>query len=306
MTIELGVVVVYMVGDGNEGLLDLHLDRLERHTTVPYSIHGSVNRLASRCRETLERRPRVHLHELPPTPLRGTEEHSYYLDRLVTLAIADGATHIVVLHVDSFPIRDGWAEDLAGRLSRSCVFVTLEEINTACLFFTRDFYLQHRPPFLVSPEQRRTSAYRAFTRSADLILRSGTGFGFEAYRNGLSWCSLSKSSSDESGRAGIYDDLLFHLGGALSLTAQLREAPPSSRAPSAGLPSYLERLGVSRFESCLRSARAVLPPRLREHMRSRLGRAFERLIDEPRVRWHVAERNRLLADPESFIESMRG
>jgi hypothetical protein len=307
MTIALGIVVAYMVGDGGEGLLDVHLDRIERHTRVPYVIHGSATRLIASSRLRLEQHPQVRLHDLPPTSLRGAEEHSGYLEPLVAHAIADGATHIAILHVDSFPVRDGWVETLVGTLSNAVAFATIEGIDTACLVFHRDFYLEHRPSFLVARETQRSAAYAAFRRSTGVQLHhSGTGFGFEAHQRHLSWHSMRATSRDRSSGAAIYDDAVFHLKGALSLTRQLEQGGRSPETSARTRPGSLGRLGSRRFERILRAARAVVPSRLREKVRARFPGSASRFIDEPRVLWHAQARDRLLADPDGFIEQLRG
>jgi hypothetical protein len=307
MTIDLAIVVVYMVSDGNEPLLDLHLARIDRHTTVPYAIYGSATRLPSSCRRRLEEHSRVRLQEFPPTPLRGAEEHTYYLDRLVGRAIAGGASHIAILHVDSFPIRDGWVEALSGRLSDSCVFVTMEAVNTACLLFTRAFYLAHRPPFLLSEAEEQSPGYAAFVRETGLHLHhSGTGFAFTAHQEGLSWSTMRQSSRGGPTDAAVYEDLVFHLKGALSLAHLVQQARRSSEVPPRQVPGVLSTLGSSRFEGFLRGARAVIPPRFRRQLRARLGGPIGSLVDEPRLRWHTQTRDRLLEDSDAFIEQLRG
>jgi len=215
---RLGIAVVYLVSKENERLLDLHLSQIERHTQVPYVIYGSVNRLLPQFRTKLERHPKVRLCECPGTDLRGSEEHSFYLERLVRTAIEDGATHVVTLHVDSFPIRLGWAEELAEKLSDSRPFAAPSyRAYTACLFFHQDFYLKYQPTFLLSEVDRSSERYKEFCRKCEHIPDSGIGYCFKAFSEGISWYPLRESNKGDP-RFGffstIYGDLVFHLSSA--------------------------------------------------------------------------------------------
>lgn len=298
---KLGILVVYMVSEEHEKLLELHLRRIEQHTTVPYTIYGSVNRLLPQYRQRLKEHPKVRLHEFPATDLRGPEEHSYYLEHLVRLAIEDGASHMVTLHVDSFPIRDGWVEALIGKLSASCVFSTIAGINTACLVFHRDFYLEYRPTFLLSEEEQHSAEYNRYFQEVRPIIHSGIGYGFKAYQAGLSWYYMRKSSRPaELDGPAIYDDLVFHLRGAVRL----------SDGSSPTIPKLVRRIGYVRFESFQRAIHAITPTRIRLLLRTTFRRSMELLIDQTRIGWQlgdmVSARDQLLKDPASYIEQLRG
>jgi hypothetical protein len=301
MTMKLGILAVYMVREENEKLLELHLSRIEQHTAVPYTIYGSANRLLPKYRQTLKQHPRVRLYRLPATDLRGSEEHSYYLEHLVKLAIEDGASHIVTLHVDSFPIRDGWARALVGKLSESCVFSTIAGINTACLLFHRDFFLKYRPTFLLSEEVQESAEYRKYFQAVTPILHSGIGYGFRAFQEGLSWHSMRKSSRhEELDCPAIYDDLVIHLRGAVRL----------SDVPARRIPKLVRRFGYARFEAFQRAIHAITPTPVRLLFQTKFRRATEMLIDQTRIGWQfgdmIAGRDRLLQDPASYIEQLRG
>src|SRR5262245_41559932 len=118
---RLGIVVVYLVQPDDGPLLDLHLRQIDRCQTVPFVLEARVQRLAPVFRPRLEAQRFVKVCQVPPTELRWGAEHAYYLDRLVEAAISDGATHVVTLHVDSFPIRTGWVEELLQRVTGACV-----------------------------------------------------------------------------------------------------------------------------------------------------------------------------------------
>lgn len=215
---KLGIVVVYLASEENERLLDLHLNQIEKYTKVPYTIYGSANRLLPQFLHKLQQHPEVKICECPTTDLRGAEEHSFYLEHLVKEAIEDGASHIVTLHVDSFPIRSGWVEELANKLSNSCMLATVTfGAYTACLFFQRGFYLKYHPTLLLSETERLSEKYMQFRQGFEHLLHSGIGYCFKAYSEGFT-CSLLKETNKSNARYGffskIYDDIIFHLGSA--------------------------------------------------------------------------------------------
>jgi len=220
---KLGIVVVYLVEEKNKKLLDLHLRQIEEHTRVPYRIYASTNRLSPDFRPRLEQHPHVQICKCPTTTLRGSEENSFYLEHLVKMAIKDNATHLVTLHVDSFPVRSGWAQELAKKLSEQCVLAAImrkedndQKPHPACLFFHRDFYLTYHPTFRVSRFELSSPKYKQYVQEFKHIGDSGVGYGFKTYSEGLSWYPLLKSNRREEHYlfASIYGDLVFHLGSA--------------------------------------------------------------------------------------------
>jgi hypothetical protein len=215
---KLGIAVVYLIKKENEGLLDLHLRQIERHTNVPYTIYGSVNRLLPEFRYKVERHPKVIICKCPTTPLRSDEEQVYYLEHLVREAVEDGCTHVVTLHVDSFPICSGWPKGLASKLSEFSMFTAPFYGNyTACLFFQRDFYLKYRPAFRLSEAELSSEKYKEFCKEFNHIPHAGIGYFFKAYSEGLSWHPLLESNKGNAHFvfvSSIYDDLIFHLNAA--------------------------------------------------------------------------------------------
>jgi hypothetical protein len=305
MTLRLGVVVVYVVEDGQERLLDLHLSRLARHTAAPYTIHGVTVRTGASCRRRLERDPQAVLHDLPPTALRGAAEHSYYLEPLVHAALDGGATHVVTLHLDSFPVRDGWVEHLIERIQPPHAFATVPGISTACLLFPRSFHVAPAPSFLLPPDVLQSGDGERYLRERAPSRHSGIGYGFKAWQNGLTWYEMPLTAGGrshglaEASGAEIHGDLLFHLKGAV----RLRSVTPPE------LPAPLRRLGRARVEAALRLVRAAVPEGARKAVRRRWRPQLEPLIDGSRLRWMAeglrSAAERLDAAPDDYIEELR-
>lgn len=290
---KLGIAVVYLFGEQNERLLDLHLSMIEKHTQVPYTIYGGVNRLRPQYVERLERYPEVRICRCPETDLRRGEEHAFYLDHLIKMALQDGATHIVTFHLDSFPIRDGWAGDLANKLSDTCVFATIDRINTACLFFHRSFFLQHRPKLRPSVEERASLQYRQYIREWDPLEHSGVGYGFKAYCEGLSWHYLKLSGRlDEAYVHGlIHDDVVFHLGGA----TVLGESPP----PVLGVMNGHRYSAL--LDKALQAMESIIPVRGRRFLGAHFRAPVEHLVERPQA---GARRSQLDRARQLLLEEM--
>jgi hypothetical protein len=296
---KLGIIVVYMVKEENEPILTFHLKTIEQYTTVPYTIYGSVNRLLPAFRKQLINHPRIKTFELPYPKFRGKGEHSYYLEQLIQHALQDGVSHIVTLHVDSFPVKPGWAEQLAGELSDSCVLVTIARKNfllqyTACLFFHREFYLTYKPTFHLSEKELSSPQYQQFCREVPHHAGdSGFGYVFKAYSQGLSWKTLRKTSLEVDAHSlstmyhdfgCIYGDLIFHFEGSFR------------RPESLGKKWVLVKLNLPPFFHRLNEIlNPMLPKKISNYIRKRLVRGANASY----------VRREFLKDPESYLNYLR-
>ncbi len=294
---KLGIAVVYLVLPGDEALLDLHLESIERCTQVPFTIYAAVNRLEAPLVERLSANPFVRLCSIPSTEERGSLENAYYLERLIAQAIDDGNTHVATLHVDSFPIRTGWADQLEQRVSSQYAFAAAvrEEDRrgkptTAGLFFPREFYMRYRPRLLLSRADMGSRLGREYAKGLRAPGESGTGYGYAAVREGLQWLELRRTNrtEDHDYYGTIHGDVIFHLGAAAH---DGRSFPGSSDRPRlTGL-----RQAVARW----------LPRSVKEGLR--------RLIPEPLLfpefqaqrRSYDRVKEALLEDPAGYIARLQ-
>lgn len=304
---NLGIVVVYLVREEDEALLELHLRQLDRHTEAPFQIFAAANRLAPRFRRRLQEHPRIRVCDVPDTPLRGYEEHAYYLDRLVPEAIEHGATHVALLNVDSFPIRSGWDRRLAERLSPSCVLAAVMRVENedhkphpSCIFFDRRFYLDARPTALLGEDEMSSAAFARYRSEHPVIADTGIGYGFRLHQRKLDWYPLLRSNRTAGHYiiGSVYGDLIFHLGGAS------RDAKLHIRERQR-LDAIRDRSWISRSFSRLRKLGARLtPPGLRAKLRPYVLPAASRQILAESDRAYRRARERLLADPEAYFDEL--
>ena len=215
------LVVYFLRDDADMGLLQLHCDRVARHTNVPYTIYATANRCSTEAKRLVAAQAHIEMVEVPNTQLRGSAEHGYYLDALLNVALQGPATHMCTLDVDSFPIVDNWIDIVAGELdpgSGVAGVLRLENADTAlahpsCIFGTRDFFERYHPSF--APFPPLTESLRAFLR--DTGQRSDTGIDVVArlWQARLGWGKLLRSNVNDAHylMAGVYGDAIFHLGG---------------------------------------------------------------------------------------------
>jgi len=204
---KLAIAVVYLFDAENERLLDLHLSQIFRYTTVPFTVYAAGLRLPPEYREKLKSHPAVTLCNIPEiTDLPGVE-HAYYLDNLIRIASDEGATHIVTLHLDSFPVSTGWEKELASNLSESTPIATIDGPYTACLFFSADFYREHRPALRISREDRWTPEIQRFAQRTGRNPHSGSNYVFVAEKLGLNVHYLRANANR------VFGEVIFHFGG---------------------------------------------------------------------------------------------
>jgi hypothetical protein len=219
-----------MISEENEQLLQVHLDFLARHTTVPYTIYAVVKSpTRPEIRKSLEQNPRIRIFNIPK-PRSGVPaqqvsyEHSIYLRKLTDIAVEDDITHLAVLHADSFPIKP-WVEELAAKLNDKCPVAAIMRLedhdrkpHCSGMFFSKAFYALYQPTFRLSPKIMDTELYRRYRESHnnEIIGDTGVGFGYRLWLENLNWCPLIRSNKvDDGTMGGIYGDLLYHLGGAV-------------------------------------------------------------------------------------------
>ena len=307
---QLGIVVVYLVNKDDGGLLDLHLEKIEEHTHIPYTIYASTSRLLPHFIARLENHSNIKLCEYPATDLRGFKEHAYYLDRLVQSAIDDGVSHVALLNVDSFPIRTGWAEIMAEHLSDSCLVAAVKRVENLdnkphpCgILLHRDFIVKYNARINLTDDELMSPHCQQYLKETSVISDTGAGYGYKLYAEGLSWYPLLRSNKaqDHYIISGIYGDLIYHLGGA-------------ARGKKIHLPERLQmesRMSnplIRRAYEIVRFIRRMVPDRAQDRFSKYasylLFPSAQKSLNASEDAYAQA-RKQLLESPDSYIQYLR-
>lgn len=299
---RLAILVVYVVRDDDDlPLLDLHLDRIARHTSVPYTIHGAAPRVTPAARARLEAEPDLRLVDLPPTDARGSREHAHYLDGLLPIALESDATHIVTFDVDSFPVIDDWVDRLlAAAPPESGLAGVLREENgdrvlphPSCLFASRELFTRYDLSF--SPDWDGTPEFRRFLRATGQAGDTGIRIAYRLWADDLDWGRLRRTNAVDLHPviAGVYGDAVFHLGATSRGVLFRRDLAPS---PVHRLTMPLERYPARR-PAAVRAKKAVL--------RWTRGPVERRMMQRNRDCYRRV-RAELLADPDALFARLRG
>jgi hypothetical protein len=299
---HLGILVVYALGhDDDIGLLDLHLERVARHTHVRYTVFAVAPRLTDDALAHLLAAPNVVMCDIPSTPRRSSREHGYYLDAMVPLALEAGVSHVCTLDVDSFPIDDGWIDTLldaappetglAGVLREENGDVALP--HPSCIFAPAGFYERHRPSFW--PEPLDTAEYRSFMRATGQSADTGIRLASLLWNEQLPWGKLHRTNAVNMHYllGGIYGDAVFHLGG-ITRGKVFRTDLAGSRLYKLTQP--LEHLPAPTPK--LKDARRKLLRRVRRRANTAMAERNRAVYRELR--------SRLLADAGGLIAELRG
>ncbi|MGZ4678243.1 MAG: hypothetical protein ACXVKA_04040 [Acidimicrobiia bacterium] len=299
---HLGILLVcYLKDDDDLPLLELHLDRVAKHTQQPTTVFAAANRASPAARALLDAHPNVVVCHNPDTDVRGSREHGYHLDLLVHRALAAGVSHVCTLDVDSFPIRDDWVEIVAAQMPAASGLAAILRVENgdselphpSCTFATREFFERFSPSF--SPDSDGTPEFRAFLRSTGQRADTGIRLGYALWAAGLPWGKLLRTNvvNPHYLMAGIYSDAVFHLGG-IGRGKVFRKDLEGSTVHRLTRP--LERLPVG-SGAVANMKRSVLH-RLR-------GKKEDELAEQNRSVFTLL-RGWVLSDPDGLIATLRG
>jgi hypothetical protein len=164
--------------------------------------------------------------------------------------------------------------------------------HPSLMFFHRDFYLNAKPSLLLSRASRSSTQYRRYRAKYGAAEDTGIGYGFCIFRERLLWHPLMRTNQaeDHYAMAGVYGDLVFHLGAA----ARGHKVFYSEAVSPSAHPRIRSALWFGR--RCL----TKLPQKWQDRIIARLFPTHE--LNEA-VQKEI--KKKLLADPDAYIRYLR-
>jgi hypothetical protein len=182
----------------------LCLEQLERHTASPYDVLAWDNSFLPEHLEILAASPRVTVYS--DRKKQTDVRHARALERLLR-EVPSEAEYVVTLDTDSFPIRDGWLDNLLGRLVRGAWIAGIWRdemapriepfVHPSCLATRRDTFLHLGVGF------RRDGGQDVGQNLTKAVVASG---------GRVSRLRRSNARDVHFLMGGIYGDLVYHHG----------------------------------------------------------------------------------------------
>ncbi len=281
-------LVVYVFDDNTRPLFDIHLERLRRHTKSEFRIFAAAHKLSDENQKYVLANPEIETIDCEvPAKSSVRQEHSHCLMALAKHAMSQNFTHCMSLHLDSFPVVNGWLETLLDTLDRGeSLAVVVPNGYSAGLLFSRLYFEKYQPNMLVSDEERETDTFKDFVEAFPNFdhVETGLGYIYRAWSEGLPWIKIE---TDENRK--IYGGLLFHMVGATYRTWS--DVTPIRSEPIYAVTWQLIRPFVRQ-----------LPTRQRHKVRG-LFVDRDKMTRDGSVRSKKEEIADLIKDPEFYIAS---
>ncbi|WOI38742.1 hypothetical protein R1T43_06845 [Alteromonas sp. CI.11.F.A3] len=214
------ILCVYYVPDDMEWMLSLHLKQIRKHSpSGTYKIYAAIIKCSSSVNQILNASPDIKVCEVEAENSHPSKQHSMALTQLMDRAFRDGCEVAFTLDVDSFPIRDDWMTSMETKAAeRQGVCAVHRKENG-------DSFLPHpcgaailstfvdKYPFEFYPEGIEDKA-KHFLSKYNQRPDSGIGLAYVLWENEHSWSEILRSNHVDLHYmiAGIYGDLIFHLG----------------------------------------------------------------------------------------------
>lgn len=287
-TPRVAFLVVYVFDDNSRPLFDIHLARLRQHTSIDFRILAAAHKLSRENQKYVMANPEIEVVDCQVPPKYSVRlEHSHCLMTLARRAMSQNFTHCMSLHLDSFPVADGWLEKLLEQLDIGAkLAVVVPNGYSAGLLFSRQYFEQYQPNMLITDEERATDAFNNFVQAFPNIdhVETGLGYIYRAWCEDLPWIKLETDKNRK-----IYGGLLFHMVGATYRTWS--DVTPIRQEPIYAVTWQLIKPLARR-----------LPTRQRHEVRS-LFVDRDKMTRDGSVRSKKEEIADLINDPDSYLAS---
>lgn len=220
---KIGIACVYYVPDTSFWVLEQQLAHIEAtRSTAEIKIYGADVRLSERVRDYLTAKEYVSLHQFKVHTNSQNHEHGESLTRLVALAFEDGCDMVLTLDVDSWPINKDWVDIAVQKLAQTDGILAVQRSENddhylphPCGTFITNAFWQANPfDFYPNDKTLASPPFQDFLHQSRQREDTGIGLAEVLHRHQLNWQKLERSNVRDLHylMAGLYGDIIFHLG----------------------------------------------------------------------------------------------
>ncbi|PRO68457.1 hypothetical protein [Alteromonas gracilis] len=218
MIVKTAILCVYYVPEDMEWVFYKQLEQI-RKNSQNYIIYAAFIKGSDKVYNALKQSDDVKLCKVHAENNHPSKQHSMALTQLMQYAISDEVDAVVTLDVDSFPISDKWLDSmylLASSSDGVCAVHRVENGDkflphpSGCLLLTqfiKDFPFEFYPDNLDDLDDK-------FINETEQRPDSGVGLGRVLWEHDLSWSQIKRTNKQDLHylMAGVYGDIIFHLG----------------------------------------------------------------------------------------------
>lgn len=217
------ILCVYYADDSTKWIVDLQLKCIELYSaSYNYTIYACITKGDEEVVHKLQSQDHLVLLRAESESKNPSKQHGDSLTLLFEAAKQRGHDIIITLDMDSFPINSNWLTVMRQQATSCDGVSAVHRVENNDKFlphpsgaaFSKQFFDNVDFTFYPSEALLASDEFIQFLSQTKQRLDTGAGLAFELWKNNLSWHQIIRSNKQDLHYliAGVYGDIIFHLG----------------------------------------------------------------------------------------------
>lgn len=222
---KVGIACVYFVSEEETWVYELQQKLINKYSkNHKIKIYAAIVKAPEYIQRFMEASPHFSIHDSQSEDPLPNRQHGENLSFLVKKAFEDGCDVAITLDPDSFPCNASWISTMESKANAEggiCAVVREElgdfHLPHPCGFcVTKTYYDKYGVNFYPKDAFFNSKLFLDFQESTGQRTDTGIGVAVDLWKNRVAWSKLKRSNKNNihDVMAGIYGDIIFHVGGA--------------------------------------------------------------------------------------------